>query len=104
MRRQSLQTWLLAAAAACLAVFLLRVLNVVPSAAPWLWDKAYNATEIFVIVVCALRARAARGTERAAWAVLTSACSATPRATSTTWSRSKAWTRRRIPPGPTRAT
>ena len=71
MRRQSLQTWLLAAAAACLAVFLLRVLNVVPSAAPWLWDKAYNATEIFVIVVCALRARAARGTERAAWAVLT---------------------------------
>ena len=34
---------------------MLRVLNVVPSAMPWLWDKAYNATEVFVIVVCALR-------------------------------------------------
>ena len=50
---------------------MLRVFNLVPSAVPWLWDKAYNATEFFVIVVCALRARSARGTERAAWAVLT---------------------------------
>lgn len=71
VRSSRLQMWLLAAAAACLAAVLLRIVGAVPPVFPWLWDKAYNATEFFVIAVCALRVRASRGTERAAWAVLT---------------------------------
>jgi hypothetical protein len=66
-----LQTWLLAAAGVCLVAVLLRVAGVVPPVLPWLWDKAYNATELLVIAVCALRVRMSHGSERTAWAVLT---------------------------------
>ncbi|MBE2315721.1 diguanylate cyclase [Solirubrobacter sp. CPCC 204708] len=68
LRRPYLQTWLLAAAAASLVAVLLRVVGVLP---PGPGDKAYNAVEFLVVIVCGLRARASMGSERTAWAVLT---------------------------------
>jgi diguanylate cyclase (GGDEF)-like protein len=56
---------------ASLAVVLAHIADVTPTAVPWLWGKAYNAVEGFVVGVCGLRAWASRGTERAAWALLT---------------------------------
>jgi two-component system, cell cycle response regulator len=38
---------------------------------PDVWDKAYNATELFAVATCALRAARSSGSERAAWLAIT---------------------------------
>src|SRR5262245_17811240 len=63
-----LASLLVLASAASLAAVLLRNLGLVALGS--VWDKAYNAAELFAIAACALRAWRSAGAERAAWAVL----------------------------------
>jgi diguanylate cyclase (GGDEF)-like protein len=71
VRTRTLERWLLTAAALCLGACLLRNLGVVTAVFPRVWDKAYNGAEYLSIAICGLRALRSRGTERAAWALLT---------------------------------
>src|SRR4051812_20929999 len=71
VRTWTLERWLLIAAGVCLGACWLRNAGVVPPVLPGVWDKAYNGAEYLATAVCGLRARRARGTERAGWAMLT---------------------------------
>lgn len=60
----------MAAALVCFAVMVLRNFGVRPPVLPFVWDKAYNGTQLVVVALCALRAWRSAGAERAAWALL----------------------------------
>src|SRR5262245_56458876 len=69
---------LLAATVASFAAAIVRdVLGFSPPVLPhaW-WDKAYNATELFAVLACALRAVRTTGPERGAWIAFTAGLAA----------------------------
>jgi diguanylate cyclase (GGDEF)-like protein len=67
---------LLAAACVCLGAVLARNLGVTSPVLTVVWDDLYYLTEVLAVAVCGLRVLCSKGSERAAWALLTAGLTA----------------------------